>query len=211
MKTLKLACWNVEWMDHLWPDLKSSKYHIDRHTHVADEINEIGADVMCIEEGASKPADMRDYVNQFLPDYRLAARPDGEGWGIKGQQWIYFIVKPNVVDNARLMPIDEWYQKADKKWSVHYWGNVKEYEHRHYRLPQVLRFDWEVQEIEVVGAHLKSKINFGNHFEPGTEEWKSDFVEDALKARIKLATEAANMCQYLDGRFVPRRPSRPFS
>ena len=57
MKKLKLACWNVEWMDDLWPDLKS-KYHIDRRTHVANEINEIGADVMCIEEGTSKSANM---------------------------------------------------------------------------------------------------------------------------------------------------------
>ena len=202
MKTLKLACWNVEWMDDLWPDLKASKYHIERRTHVADEINEIGADVICIEEGTSNPADMRDFVNQFLPDYLLIARPDGEGWGIEGRQWIYFIVKPDVVDNARLMPIDEWYQKAPKKWPVHYWGNVKEYKHDHYRLPQVLRFDWEGQEIEIVGAHLKSKINYKSPFKEGTHEWKIDFVEVALKARIKLATEAANMRKYLDGRFA---------
>ena len=56
-----------------------------------------------------------------------------------------------------------------------------------------MRFAWEGREIEVLGAHLKSKINFNAPFIPGTEDWKSSFVDEALKARIKLATQAANI------------------
>lgn len=55
MDTLKVACWNVEWMNKLWPNVVSSKFHIDRRTHIAEEIIAIGADVMCIEEGPGRP------------------------------------------------------------------------------------------------------------------------------------------------------------
>ena len=77
MKSLKIACWNVEWLGHLWPDLKESKYHVDRRVHVADEINMVDADVLCIEEGPGNPSDMKSYVEEFLPKYKLVLRPEG--------------------------------------------------------------------------------------------------------------------------------------
>ncbi|MCG8093854.1 MAG: endonuclease/exonuclease/phosphatase family protein [Candidatus Thiodiazotropha endolucinida] len=201
MDTLKLGCWNIEWMEKLWPNVVESKFHPDRQQHVAEQINRISADVLCIEEGPGNPDDMQSYVDTFLPSYRLVTRPPGDPWGMEGNQWIYFIVKPDVVVDPYLMPIAEWYEKAPKKWPVHYWGDLHEEAHDHYRLPQVMRFVWQGNEIEVLGAHLKSKINFNSPFVSGTQEWKSAFVEEALKARIKLATEAVNIRHYLNSRF----------
>jgi len=201
MEQLKLACWNVEWMDKLWPNLVRSKFHVDRRKYVAEEIRLIDADVMCIIEGPANPVDMASYVEEYLPEYQLISRPDGEDWGLEGRQWIYFITKPGVVENVSLMPVVEWYEKAPKSWPVHYWGELKENKHDHYRLPQVLRFLWKGQELEIVGAHLKSKINFNSPFEPGSNIWKKSFVTEALKARIKLATEATNIRSYLSARF----------
>ncbi len=59
MDTLKVACWNVEWMDKLWPNIVPSKYHIDRREYTAEEIIPTDADVMCTEEGSRKPSDMQ--------------------------------------------------------------------------------------------------------------------------------------------------------
>ena len=120
MDTLKVACWNVEWMNKLWPDIVPSKYHVDRRSHIAEEIISINADVMCVEEGPRKPSDMQSYVDSFLPSYRLILRPDGEPWGVQGSQGIYFIVKDNSVNDAVLMPITEWYENAPRSWPIHY-------------------------------------------------------------------------------------------
>jgi endonuclease/exonuclease/phosphatase family metal-dependent hydrolase len=65
-----------------------------------------------------------------------------------------------------------------------------------------MRCNWYGQEIELIGAHLKSKINFNSPFISGTQDWKPEFVEDALKARIKLATEAVSIRHYLNARFA---------
>ena len=202
MKTLKITSWNVEWMDQVWPNLTQSKYHADRRKYIAEEILMINADIICILEGISSPENMISFVDEFLPNYIVVTRQnDDDDWGIKGKQWIYFLIKKNVVLNASLMPIDEWYSKASKYWNVHFWGDLKEYNHSHYRLPQVLRFYLNDIEIELIGAHLKSKINFNSPFKSGTEEWKKEFIDTALKARIKLATEAINIRNYIDSRF----------
>ncbi len=76
MDTFKVACWNVEWMGKLWPDIVPSKYHVDRRNHIAEEILAIDADVMCIEEGPKNPSDMRSHIDTFFPYSKLILRPD---------------------------------------------------------------------------------------------------------------------------------------
>lgn len=77
--------------------------------------------------------------------------------------------------------------------------------HRHHRHPQVLTFglrnttDGTVSRIEAIGLHMKSKINQKRW--NGTVEDSPDHVREAVKARIKLTTEAMNVRYYLDARF----------
>lgn len=201
MEKLKVASWNIEWMSKLWPNLAASKFHIDRRQLIADEIRGINADVFCVGEGVASPTDMQEYVTDFLPEYDVITRPENESWGLRGQQWIYFLVKKESVANPYLVPIKEWYDKTPRSWPVHFNGSLKTVQHSHYRLPQVLRFSWQEQEIELIGCHMKSKINFNAPFQKGTKQWKQKFIDDALKARTKLATEAISIRKYIDARF----------
>jgi hypothetical protein len=210
MNELKLTCWNIEWLGRIWPRISGSKYHSDRRVTVANEILAIDPDILCIEEGPPDPQDMISYAQAFLPGYEVVVRPDGQSWGLKGDQWIYFLVKIGRVDNPMLMNIEEWYDKMPKnrgfnrsgsKWNVHYWGDLETETHGHYRLPQVLRFSWNGQAMEIIGAHLKSKINFHSAFDKQNGTWNKAFIDTALKARIKLATEAASIRHYIDARF----------
>ena len=46
------------------------------------------------------------------------------------------------------------------EWKVHYWGKEKPSDHDHYRHPQSLLIDLGGEnELEVIGLHMKSKIN----------------------------------------------------
>lgn len=84
-------------------------------------------------------------------------------------------------------------------WPVHYWGSFTKENHQHYRHPQVLILDVFGQRVEFIGLHLKSKFVNG-----GSADWKAggtrkeDFIKGAIKARIKLTTEASNVRRYIE-------------
>lgn len=77
--------------------------------------------------------------------------------------------------------------------------------HKHHRHPQVLVFNLrdratgEVSRVEVIGAHMKSKINFERW--RGSLEDSEAHVRQAVAARIKLSSEAVNLRYYLEERF----------
>jgi len=56
-------------------------------------------------------------------------------------------------------------------------------------------------ELEVIGLHLKSKINQKRITRDEDGNITGDYLEEALKARVKLATEARNVRAYIDARF----------
>jgi hypothetical protein len=95
-----------------------------------------------------------------------------------------------------------WKDFAGASWPVHYWGRFESETHRHYRHPQVLVLDWHGTRVELIGLHLKSKYVRG-----GESDWnaggdrRNGFIEKAIKARIKLTTEAVNVRSYIDRRF----------
>ncbi len=73
----------------------------------------------------------------------------------------------------------------------------------------MLVFNWNGQRVEAIGVHLKSKLVRINRFH-GTPEQKREYEVEALKARIKLATEAANVRAYIDARFTQEAAARIF-
>ncbi len=150
--------------------------------------------------GESKITDVSNDI--FNGEYVPVKASDGL-YKQGGAQWIWFLVKRNLIDKCSLLPVETWSAyTGQKKWDVNYWSNFETEKHNHFRHPQVLVLNINGQRVEFIGLHLKSK--FVNQ---GETKWKSggqkqrDFILEALKARIKMTTEAADVRLYLDKKF----------
>ena len=85
---------------------------------------------------------------------------------------------------------------------MHFWGKEKSTKHSHYRHSQVLIYNiGQDQEIELIGVHLKSKINQEKIVRDANGDLVGEYVVEAMKARIELATEATNIRQYIAAKF----------
>lgn len=116
------------------------------------------------------------------------------------------MVKNELSGDATLQSPDVWDNFAGAKWDVNYWGNFQTVKHYHYRHPQVLIFNWQSTKgnlrMEFIGLHTKSKfINGGEAAWKTGGQKKEDFIIDAIKARIKMTTEVANVRGYIDKKF----------
>ena len=206
MSTLKVTSWNVEWMDKLYdassnPTVQAHKQQ--RLVNIAEEIRDLDPDVLCMLEGPKNAARIRAFCTKQLGgDWTPMTLPDGVSYGIRGRQYIWFLVKTLLAPQCSLQDPTVWKSFAGTSWEVHYWGSFNSESHRHYRHPQVLVIDWQGTRVELIGMHLKSKFVRG-----GESDWNAGgqrrevFVTKALKARIKLTTEATNVRAYLTRRF----------
>ena len=205
MGHIKITSWNIEKIDGLLTS--SSNPTTQRHKEsrlaaIREQIHAMSPDILCMIEG---PTDAR--IDQFTHDvlqdsYFAVKAPDNE-YDTRGIQWIWFLVKPELAPNCQLQRTNVWDSFTQKTWEVHYWGKHETSIHDHYRHPQVLVLDWHGQRVEFIGLHLKSKIVSRvqeQMWESGGDE-REEFIEEAVKARIKLATEAANVRDYIDVKF----------
>jgi hypothetical protein len=205
MGQVKVTSWNIEKLDGLLrpsSSLTTQRHRASRLAAIALQIREMAPDILCVVEGPM--AERIDALTHdvLLDEYVAIKAPDGE-YSTRGTQWIWFLVKPCLAPHCELLPVGVWDAFTSPSWEVHYWGSHVAELHDHYRHPQVLVLDWHGQRVEFVGLHLKSKIT-----SPGAEQmWlnggqeRETFVEEAIKARIKLATEAANVRAYIDAKF----------
>ena len=217
MGTLKLTSWNIEWLDNLMntlADPNASAQSIQnasaRIAAITQEIDEIDADILCVVEGPNGDDKINAFVQQLGGTYVPVVRPAGDPYRQSGRQWIWFLVKPHLANHVSLLPVETWRSyvrnvapdgEGGAKWPVHYKGSIVPEEHGHYRHPQVLVLDWSGTRVEFIGLHLKSKfVRVGRY--NGTDAQKQEFVDEAVKARTKLATEAANVRRYIDHRFL---------
>ena len=201
MGTLKLTSWNAEYLDRLLAtDLSAAK--IARRDAIVREIFELNPDVLCLLEGPKGETSIDLVATQLLRgEYVAVKAPDGE-YRTQGIQWIWFLVKAALAPSATLLPAATWDEFAGAAWDVHFWGDFSSARHRHYRHPQVLILDWDGLRVECIGLHLKSKfVNQGESmwYAGGTQQ--ETFIREALRARIKLATEAQNVRAYIDKKF----------
>lgn len=142
------------------------------------------------------PADVRDALKKL---YGMS------GTRITGNQWIWFLVKKTVLNSgieAFVQNPQVWQGMTEvKKWSVHYWGKNETKQAYHWRHPQTLVLKLQDgMTIEIIGAHLKSKINKKSPFD-AEGKLQDKYIDEALRARIKLATEANDIRQYIEQRF----------
>ncbi len=208
MTNLKITSWNIEHMARLFETGGSDSTQARRarrRAAVAGEIRALDADVLCVIEGPSSAPDMRAFcANDLSGGWFLVEAADGE-YATRGTQWIWFLVKTHLVDSASLLPIATYKEFAGASWTVHYWGDFEQQTHRHYRHPQTLVLDWLGERVEFIGLHLKSKFvrSAKSDWNAGDER-RQKFIRNAVKARIKLATEAANLRNYINHKFAQR-------
>ncbi|MBN1649272.1 MAG: endonuclease/exonuclease/phosphatase family protein [Spirochaetales bacterium] len=198
---IKLTSWNVEWLDKLYAgNLGTNKRK--RLDAITEEITRIDADILCIIEGVKGEARVVKFCRDILADrYSPVTSSDGD-YREQGQQWIWFLVKKGLRQKASLLPNKIYDEFAGKNWDVHYWGKFETQKHSHYRHPQVMLLEWNGAKMEFIGLHTKSKfVNSGESAWNAGGDKRKQFMADAIKARIKMTTEIANVRKYIDRKF----------
>lgn len=208
---LKVTSWNIKHAHRLITDDPSEDI-LERQERVRDTIIEIEPDILCVEEGPIGEVSVENFCTQILDNQWVPILLDNNGgdmnerkkaYQTKGTQWIWFLVRDSLKDNCRLQPPTTWqFYTEMKKWKLNFWGEEKATTHSHYRHPQVLIYDLENGEnIEIIGVHLKSTINTKKIKRDTENNLIGSYLTEALESRIKLATEARNIRQYVAAKF----------
>ena len=229
MHAFRLTTWNVEWLVNAWDVATGAKPRASglanqaaaqaKLNGIRDEVEEIDPDILLLIEALPDPADMRAFVAQVLPGYRLVCHPgdDRKAYATLGRQWLWFLVKPALIAdrNAHLLDLATWqtytgdiYRRSASRRQHRpgsWWVSVPTVDketrlfgvhalqrHSHYRHPQVLVLDWDGQRVEFIGLHLKSKFTGTSVPRRGADE-----SDEAYYGR-------ADVCQYMAAATVAR-------
>ena len=211
------------------PSLAEAQTRMDA---LADLVARIDPDILFLCEAPKDPDHTQAFVQAVLPDYDLITRPPGDEYHVQGDQWLWFLMKKPLADQLTpdLLPVGTWRAfaaessetiKPNGTWSVAIprlrdFGDVKDVpvseraSHKHYRHPQVLRFEFGGVRHEVIGCHLKSKFVKRKPRRRRDDESFEDYVQlktvqrylaQSHEARVKLTSEAMNLRAYIDHRF----------
>ena len=208
---LKVTIWNLEHSGRLI-DPNPTVQNLDRRDRVRRTIDSIAPDILCLVEGPKGEQAISSFCLDVLGGHYspvLLKQPgdilgyrDSE-YQIAGTQWIWFLIRNSIAQNCRLQSPEVWQSFVNAKtWDVHHWGREDTSRHSHYRHPQVMiyRFDNGL-EVELIGVHLKSKINKEKILWDESNNLHGNYLAMALETRVKLATEARNIRQYIDAKF----------
>ena len=231
MDAFKLVVWNIEDADQLiGPDLTPKPAAAARLEAIAEEIAEMAPDILLVGEGPRGEARATAFFDRVAPDHALVVRgdPSGRAYAIKGNQWLWFLIRRGAPITGRLLHLDRWRALAGPGWADQARGdrwlisypifdataqNLRFHvpgTHEHYRHPQVLLTeialpDGRTAHLEVIGCHLKSKINKvrpqGDAYAPDFFDTQPALVADIMTSRIKLTTEATDVRHYIEARF----------
>lgn len=201
MGTIKITSWNVEHMERLaQPDLSASVRR--RRDAVVQELRALAPDILCLLEGPKGEAAIDSVASDLLGGEWVPVKAQSGAYATLGSQWIWFLVRPPLAERCSLLPVATWDAFAGGSWPCHLWGEFDAIQHRHYRHPQVLVLDWNGFRVEFIGLHLKSKfVNQGERMWQAGGDDQREFIREALRARVKLTTEASNVRAYIDAKF----------
>ena len=213
MATITVATFNVEWMnDWFTPDAEPVAFRPtftrDGHTsqtaetagRVARLIRAINPDILAIQEGPSRPAELELFIKDYLSDagvtrYRSFLSDSG------GEQKVGLLYKPGSVESAQLAPhaeiiglIDPWLGDVDGD------GFLDEYQFT--RTPLVINVRLGTQALQVIVLHTKSNfVNNGRALweDPATRQ---NYVVAALKNRRRNSSEGRRVRAYIDSVLV---------
>lgn len=209
---LKVTTWNIEHSSEL-TDNNPSATTTDRISRVKATVDEIDPDILLIVEGPKGEQGITDFCNMVLnnqwvpvllkqPNDPIGQRDREYGHDMRGTQWMWYVVKPSILNNCRIQAANAWRSLTGDNWSVNYWGKIQAENHDHYRMPQVLLYTLPSGiDIELIGVHLKSPINREPITRDNNNNLTGAYLESALKSRVKLATEARDIRQYIGAKF----------
>jgi hypothetical protein len=245
MARIKFTTWNAEWLEYTagvdlgWVEpgqrvfigkAPTKEVAAARIEGLKAVVSEVDPDILFLCEAVVGVRHMSDFVAKHMPGYDLVVRQGGDDgtYGIKGNQWLWFLVKkalsdsraPELVDNLTWKDYTAKQSKMghkDGQWTVsiprvkdgEVLANIRK-KHGHYRHPQALALNWNGQRVEFIGLHLKSKLvsrkprnrRQDEDFEDYAREKKvSSYLAESHMARIKLTTEATDVRYYIDQRF----------
>ena len=205
MKHLKISTWNIERLDTLLKPPTNDdqeRKKAARLLAIARQIRAMNPDILCIQEGP--PLERIDgFTHHVLADHYVPIKSDQARYDINGDEWIWFLVKPALAPLCHLQPTQVWDEFAGRKWPLRLWGAPETVEHEHYRHPQVMVLDWQDQRVEFIGLHLKTKVSWRDQqtlWENGGPDQEM-FIRELICARMRLASEAANVRDYIEAKF----------
>jgi hypothetical protein len=233
---MKLTTWNIEHFGKLLVNQGQTNAQ-ERLRLISREIRQIDPDILCIIEAPGDPILIDSWIQTPAENggldgkYRIAMIEGTEtaisnspfnarkslqnlygmmGTDLTGSQWIWFILKTKVYNECfvEVQKPAVWQGLTGlKTWSVNYWGSYTGTRLQHWRHPQTLILNIEGYVVEVIGVHLKSKINRKKAFS-SDNVLSNEYIDEALKARVKLATEAFDIRMYIEQRF--QQEGNPF-
>jgi endonuclease/exonuclease/phosphatase family metal-dependent hydrolase len=163
---------------------------------LAAMIGAIDADVVALQEGPSRAAELELFVRDHLADeYDLFLGDSGAA------QKLGLLYKPGAVESAQLAPhaviqdlIDDWEADVDGDAVLDFYGFT--------RTPLVVDLVVGGHELQVIVAHTKSNfINQGRSLweDPATRQ---SYVVAALVNRRRISAEGMRIRRYLDRRLT---------
>jgi hypothetical protein len=199
--TIRICSVNVEWMnDWFAPDSEPAAFRPQFRRdgqindtartarRLADMIAAIDPQIVAIQEGPSREAELALFVREYLGDaYRFFLGDSG------GQQKLGLLYQPSAVGSARLAAPPE----LTEPWIADVDGDAVLDRYNFTRTPLVVDF----ADLQLIVAHLKSSfINNGRALweDPARRQ---EFVVEALKNRRRISAEGMRIRRYLDGYF----------
>jgi endonuclease/exonuclease/phosphatase family metal-dependent hydrolase len=208
MPTVRIASFNVEWMNDWFtedaaPVAFRPTYFKDGHLNNTDQIasrvaaviRAVDPDILAIQEGPSRAAELALFVQDYLSDagvprYQFFLGDSGAA------QKLGLLYKPGAV-SAQLAPhssvanlIDPWMSDVD--------GDAILDEYQFTRVPLVVDLTVGGHTLQIIVMHTKS--NFINN---GAGLWANEatrqtYIVAALKNRRRISSEAMRTRRYLD-------------
>jgi endonuclease/exonuclease/phosphatase family metal-dependent hydrolase len=204
---MKIANWNIEWMNRWFsPDSETAALRpADQVRGVTDlealcgrvarVIDALAADVLTIQEGPSRRAELQLFVDRFLDGRYDILGPSGSG-----QQKLYALIRKGGRAVAAARAEADGEVRFDVPFPVDIDGDLHLARYELTREP--LLFDVtdaaSGKPVRIVNLHLKSKyVHMGEQLwrDPAT---RIDFVRAALEARRRISAEAMRVRAYLD-------------
>ncbi|ADZ69745.1 endonuclease/exonuclease/phosphatase [Polymorphum gilvum] len=234
MQGFKFTCWNIEHADKLLDDLgrgdaAERRRAEARRDAIREEIAALDADILLVCEGPNGEARANRFFALVAPDHDLVVRGSGDrrDYGMQGtdastgRQWIWFLIRKGRPITGELLHLDQWRSLTEANsagehrggsWDVSYpkfVGGQLQFDidrnHSHWRHPQVLLARVDGVLVEIIGAHLKSKLTQVRATgEPSDAAFFANnpaLVADLIKARTKITTECSDIRHYIDARF----------
>jgi len=209
MAKLKICNWNIEWMNKWFGSdagpvaLKPSGSISgvsdidDLVTRVAKVIKDMDPDILAVQEGPSRYAEMTYFVTNYLGGKYEIIGPSGND-----AQKLYALVKKSGPLSGAHKIEEEFGFEFDEQWDVDIDGDMKltsDDEYDFTRTPLVLKADLpDGRTVRFINLHSKSKFVYRGRSLWNNPATRQTFVEEALLARRRIAAEAARIRTYLN-------------